>query len=595
MLADILGAASNADGDSHYDLTFSFANGTGSFTIEDMLSQGPSWATSIQSTSQIEWFEFADGTRLSRADFLRLTYFAGTSGNDSIQGTFYNDTFSGSAGNDTMIGGEGDDTYLIDVAQGNDRIVEGGGSNDTIRFAAGITLVDIVAAPTNADGDAHSDLTFSFTNGTGSFTIEDMLSQGPSWATNIQSTSQIEWFEFADGTKLSRADFLRQTYFAGTSGNDNIQGTFFDDTMTGGLGNDTLSGLSGNDTYLVNVGQGDDRILEGYNYTNDRVVFASGITLADLQAAATDTDGNGIKDLTITFSNGTGSVTLEEVFRTDSWAHDRQVDWFEFADGTVMSHEQFFTAVYHNGTAGNDVLEGTSNNDTMSGGLGSDRLNGSTGNDALSGGDGDDTLDGGTGTDSMIGGLGNDTYIVDAATDILVEAAGGGTDLIQSSVTLTLGSEVENLTLTGTGAIGGTGNGLANRLTGNAGANTLSGGAGADTLDGGAGNDILTGGADADHFFFTAASSGVDTITDFNQLDGGADEFDVLEFQGLLVGSFTYLGTGAFSGGSDNSEARVAGNQVLIDTDGNGTANFTLTLTGLTSSSQIGADDFLFT
>ncbi|MPM16301.1 hypothetical protein SDC9_62679 [bioreactor metagenome] len=244
------------------------------------------------------------------------------------------------------------------------------------------------------------------------------------------------------------------------------------------------------------------------------MIFASGIALADLQATATDTDGNGIKDLTITFTNGTGSVTLEEVFRTESWAHDRQVDWFEFADGTVMSHEQFFAAVYHNGTVGNDVLEGTSNNDTMSGGLGNDRFNGSTGNDAISGGDGDDTL---------------------------------------------------------------------------------SGGAGADTLDGGAGNDILTGGAGADHFLFTAASSGVNTITDFNQLDGGADERDIFEFQGLLVGSFTYLGTGAFSGGSDNSEARVTGNQVLIDTDGNGTANFTLTLTGLTSASQIGTDDFLFT
>ena len=58
-------------------------------------------------------------------------------------------------------------------------------------------------------------------------------------------------------------------------------------------------------------------------------------------------------------------------------------------------------------------------------------------------------------------------------------------DTVQSSVTLTLAANVENLILTGTGAISGTGNELANMLTGNTGANTLTGGAGNDTLDGG--------------------------------------------------------------------------------------------------------------
>ena len=61
-------------------------------------------------------------------------------------------------------------------------------------------------------------------------------------------------------------------------------------------------------------------------------------------------------------------------------------------------------------------------------------------------------LDGGAGADTMLGGAGNDTYVVDATTDVVTEAAGQGTDTIQSSVTYTLGANVENLTLTGTGA-----------------------------------------------------------------------------------------------------------------------------------------------
>ncbi len=98
-------------------------------------------------------------------------------------------------------------------------------------------------------------------------------------------------------------------------------------------------------------------------------------------------------------------------------------------------------------------------------------------------------LDGWRGADTLIGGAGDDTYIVDNAGDVIIENLNEGTDKVNSSVTYILSANVENLTLTGTLAINGTGNDLANTLIGNSAANLLDGGIGADALKGGAGDD----------------------------------------------------------------------------------------------------------
>ncbi len=120
---------------------------------------------------------------------------------------------------------------------------------------------------------------------------------------------------------------------------------------------------------------------------------------------------------------------------------------------------------------------------------GNDILIGSSYNDYLIGYAGDDLLDGGLGADTMVGGFGNDTYVVDNVGDVVIEQLRGNTDLVNSSISYSLTANVENLTLTGSGAINGTGNDLANVITGNAGNNVLDGGLGADTLVGGLGND----------------------------------------------------------------------------------------------------------
>jgi Ca2+-binding RTX toxin-like protein len=83
--------------------------------------------------------------------------------------------------------------------------------------------------------------------------------------------------------------------------------------------------------------------------------------------------------------------------------------------------------------------------------------------------------------------------MVNAAGDTVTENAAEGTDTVQSAVAWTLGSNVENLELTGSSAINGTGNALDNLITGNSGINTLAGGDGNDTLIGGGGADTLNG------------------------------------------------------------------------------------------------------
>jgi Ca2+-binding RTX toxin-like protein len=172
------------------------------------------------------------------------------------------------------------------------------------------------------------------------------------------------------------------------------------------------------------------------------------------------------------------------------------------------------------GDVANEAVIGSAGVDHLAGGAGNDRFQGLDGDDLLAGGAGNDTLDGGLGADRLDGGTGNDTYLIDNADDVVTETAGGGSDVVQTSVSYTLaaGAEVEFLTALGAGQVNLTGNEYANMLTGNGAANILKGEAGHDTLDGGVGADTLEGGLGSDVYLVDNAG---DVILE--AVGGGSD------------------------------------------------------------------------
>ncbi|MCS6280368.1 MAG: calcium-binding protein, partial [Dolichospermum sp.] len=184
---------------------------------------------------------------------------------------------------------------------------------------------------------------------------------------------------------------------------------------------------------------------------------------------------------------------------------------------------------------------------------------GNAANNVITGNSANNTLDGGAGSDILIGGLGNDIYIVDNTNDTIIENANEGTDTIQSSVTYTIATHVENLTLTGTGAINGIGNAGNNVITGNIANNTLNGGAGTDTLLGGTGNDILTGGFGKDTL---TGGFGVDRFDYRTLADSVFSNFDVITDFNANTGNDLFVVSTARTGGFSNA-GTVAGLDAL--------------------------------
>jgi len=504
----------------------------------------------------------------------------GNSGNNVLDGGAGDDTLDGGAGADTLLGGTGNDTYIVDNTL--DNIIEGAGegTQDTVlssvTYALGADIENLTltgGADATATGNGGDNTLIGNTGnnvldgGAGADRMEGGLGNDTYFVDNI-SDIVVEGANAGADTVSSSISYglganLENLILTGTATigignelNNNIIGDGQNNTIDGGIGADVMSGGLGNDTYVV------DNI-------NDIVVERSGEgTLDVVFSTVSYTLSANVENLTLNGSspiNGTGNAS-DNVITGNSG--DNTLDGMGGNDTLI-------------GNGGNDTFIIDSLTDTYTGGTGTDTvvssvvsidltshaeienatllgsgnldLTGNAGNNVLTGNDGDNVIDGGAGADIMAGGKGNDSYIVDNSGDVINELANGGTDTVIASADYTLGANLENLTLTGTGNINGTGNELNNDIFGTSGNNILDGGAGADGMVGGLGNDTYIVDNSGD-LVVENAGEGTDTVQSSISYTLGANVENL-----ILTGSSDLTGTGN------------AGNNVIIGNSGNDT------------------------
>ncbi|MGH8374908.1 MAG: calcium-binding protein, partial [Pseudomonas sp.] len=405
------------------------------------------------------------GSNLENLELTGTANLAGT-GNDldnRLTGNSGGNTLNGGAGNDWLAGRQGSDTYLYGQGNGSDVIDNSGG---LVADLDSIRLTNLHASQIRL-------------NRVGNDLVLTVLASGETLTVSqhfLDADHAIDRIQFADATIWNSAAILSNLFYAPvtpTEGDDTLYGNPNDDQLQGLGGNDTLIGNGGND--LLDGGSGADRLEGGLGNDTylvddlgDIVVEAANSGDDTVQASINYILGSNVERLTLlgeAHLNGTGNTLANTLI----------------------------------GNAGGNRLDGGDGADNLQGGAGNDTLLGGAGNDSLSGGDGNDVLDGGVGTDSMAGGAGDDLYLVAQAGDSVSEASGEGTDTVRTSLTYSLGANLENLELTGTANLAGTGNDLDNRLTGNSGRNTLNGGVGNDWLAGRQGNDTYVYGLNSGH------------------------------------------------------------------------------------------------
>ncbi len=407
----------------------------------------------------IESIKLADGTALSLAQFLSAGFEVidgrvrqvGTSGDDTLEGLdWIQNRLEGLAGNDTLIGsplpdqlfgGDGDDSldgrgsndyldggpdndgYLYRVGDGNDTLVEAGGT-DSITFQ-GISSTQAVFSRL---GD---DLSVRFSE--------------------LESVVIVDWFTSAD-RKVEQMVFSDRTVTAaeldqalvnpvitGTAGddyfapwsplNDPTPWEARDRTVYLGAGNDTAFLQGGQSTFLVNRTSGHDYVYQTGSSNTEGVTLklGSGIASSDVTIRPT-LEG----EIRVVIGYDEANVNLSQMFVAWRPTFTR----IEFSDGTVWTDEDIRSRVLNAATNGDDGLVGTGvEGAVLNGGAGNDNLYGSVASETLEGGAGDDFLRGGGGTDVFEGGAGADmlhAYESGAATVLF--GLGDGHDRVYLNV-----------------------------------------------------------------------------------------------------------------------------------------------------------------
>ena len=322
---------------------------------------------------------------------------------------------------------------------------------------------------------------------------------------NIENLVLLDFNSSAALGLTSTGGLLSQNYAYVGIGNtlDNaISGNAFDNQLHGNAGDDTLEGGGGYD--LLDGGSGADRMAGGDGGDTYIVDQAGDVVIEDGLDYGVDTARSSI-DTTLTAN--VENLTLTGAGDISGTGNE--------LDNVILGND------------GENVLFGLA---------------------------GDDTLDGGFGDDLMSGGADNDSYYVDSAGDVTTENADQGIDSVFSSVSHTLGDNIEDLYLTGFEAIDGAGNGLDNRIFGNGRVNTLEGVEGDDELHGFDDDDALYGGEGDDRLFGGEGFDALDAGAGNDLLDGGGGDDAMAGGEGddlYFLDSFGDVVTEAADGGID--------------------------------------------
>ncbi|MHB8252294.1 MAG: hypothetical protein ACYDEV_01000 [Acidiferrobacter sp.] len=529
----------------------------------------------------------------------------GGSGNDTLYAGFGQDTLVAGSGNTTMMGYTGVTTYEFGVNGGN-ALIEQLSGVDTIEFGDGITASDLtVTAALGPQGQ--QDLVIGYAPNaavtvmgglTGAIasvdfldpsvlSLDQLMAQATTYATDIAGPNGDLIFAGSAGSLLTGGAGNDTIYGWGTNdtlmggaGNTQIYAEDARDILTGGAGNDTLNGFganetmnggSGNDTFVINHASdvitkqpntGNNTVLSSVSYVQPENV--QNLTLTGT-ANLTATGNNQTGVLTANSGNdtlmaGSGVDTLVGGYGHDTFIVDNTADVVSAqpnGNNTVLSSVSYIQPenVQNLTLTGTANLTATGNNQTG----------------VLTANSGNDTLVAGSGIDTLVGGSGNDTFVINNINDTIVESPNTGDNTVLSSVSYVLPANIQNLTLTGTANVTGTGNTLNNVITGNGGNDTLIAGSGNDTLVAGSGIDTLVGGSGNDTFVI---NNSADTIMKGPNTGNSTVLSSVSYVLPANIQNLTLTGTANLTGTGNTLNNVITGNggnDTLIAGSGNDT------------------------